>query len=895
MKSFVAISIALFFSISTRIQAQHVLMHLVPANTATHTSKQNGNWFDENTWLEGTIPGDAAIVHIPHGDTVTYQGQSSAHIFAIRVDGNFICKQSNQLDTSKLIVDSFVGTMMSKIQFHANEVTDGSINIVFKAFDIEAHKNGTSGFSQVWNAAAISKFSDQTTHYQVKYNIGPDDRFKTYEKALLGDTSVDTLSKILVDDLMGILGRSAWDTTQLSLGLVTMGQLEIIGQPKSVMAKLSQDALKGTSSISMETVPSGWEVGDTILITLGGNKNAAANANELLEIASIAGNTITTTQNLKKNHKGRIEDDLHCFVGNLNRNIVLQSASQDSTHRAHLMAMHNAMNVQIKNTSFVDMGRTDKSKLLDDRIWNSWVEPVVGNSYVSALGQECSQLVAPPANYISNHRGRYSIHLHQLGAVNGSNMAEVTGNVVWGNPGWGITHHSSHANVSDNVIFDVTGSALVSEAGDETGFWDNNLIVDVNKGHTFDAYESSLLYDDYLFSGQGLGMKGRGVICRGNVIADANMGVSIVNFNAAINSTARMDSEALASVRPDFQIDQFPLSKNNYSIEGDGILPLEVALILENTTIIQTNLGFSSIERDMGVNHESRSIFNKMNIWGAVTGVRITYQNDYSFRDLFISGKNDNAIGVYIWKHAHNHSFERIKLVDLLEGITASKLVENNDFTKAKTRNNGFTPWLFIDLDTTRVTNLYGIHLDNSNSVTEYLDHPDNAIHIAASQLSMTRPITFTLNDNADLEMDLATGDLDFTIDGVVTDRIGAYEYGVDQASSMDNLRNEYKERKYEFASQLMLEDYIVENGIYLDPTDNELYIKVNELVPDRITYEYKSFPIRVKIYNAPNSGVYANPQSEDAINFEPQNQLISRFATATQSSESTFFCHNQY
>jgi len=571
--------------LSVSINAQHTLMGLIPTEAATHTAQQSGDWFDTNTWAEGTIPGDASIVYIPAGFTVSYEGQSDAHLFAVRVDGTFSCSQNTASDTTKLSFDTFIGTMSSLIQFHAEDASDGKILIAIKPFDIEAHKLGTSGYSQIWNNAANNHFSDSTTHYQVTWEVTGDDRYKTYALAQAGDTErIKVDSVVLNDDGAGVLGRTAWDSTQLSLGLVTMGQLEIIGQEKSVMAKLSTDALKNTNGLSFETSPTGWEVGDTT---------------ELAEIASISGRTITTNGNIKKNHEGRLEDDLHCYVGNLNRNIIFKSVKTDSTHRAHLMAMHNATNVQIKNAAFIDMGRTDKNKLLDDRIWDHWVEPLVGNNYVSALGQECSQLIAPPANQISNHRGRYSIHLHQLGASNGSNMAQVTGNVIWGNPGWGITHHSSHANVSDNVIYEVTGSALVSEAGDETGFWDNNLIVDVSKGHTNDVYESSLLYDDYLFSGEGLGMKGRGVVCRGNVIVDANMGISVTNFNAAINSTARMDAAALATTRPGFEFDQFPLSQNDYAIEGDGILPLEVALIMENNTVIHFGIYLSLVAMTM--------------------------------------------------------------------------------------------------------------------------------------------------------------------------------------------------------------------------------------------------------------------------------------------------------
>ena len=77
--------ISLLFNFSS-LSAQHTLNNLVPANTARHTAQQSGDWFDLNTWAEGTIPGDAAIVYIPTGLQVTYEGQSAAHIFVISVE-----------------------------------------------------------------------------------------------------------------------------------------------------------------------------------------------------------------------------------------------------------------------------------------------------------------------------------------------------------------------------------------------------------------------------------------------------------------------------------------------------------------------------------------------------------------------------------------------------------------------------------------------------------------------------------------------------------------------------------------------------------------------------------------------------------------------------------------
>ena len=154
------------------------LMHLVPTNTATHTAVQSGSWFSPTTWNTGTIPGDAAIVSIPTGITVSYEGQSNAHIFAIRVDGTFECLQSDSSQTTTLFFDTFIGTHGSLIRFDASGVNDGAIDITMSPFDIEAHKAGNSGFSQVWNVNALAHFSDGDTVYHVTYSVGPDNRFQ---------------------------------------------------------------------------------------------------------------------------------------------------------------------------------------------------------------------------------------------------------------------------------------------------------------------------------------------------------------------------------------------------------------------------------------------------------------------------------------------------------------------------------------------------------------------------------------------------------------------------------------------------------------------------------------------------------------------------------------------
>ena len=401
-------------------------------------------------------------------------------------------------------------------------------------------------------------------------------------------------------------------------------------------------------------------------------------------------------------------------------------------------------------------------------------------------------------------------------------------------------------------------------------------------------YDAALFHDDYLFSGQGLAMKGRGVICRENVIANANQGVGIINMNPSITNHDRVDAEALATFRTGFLIDQFPLSQNGYSIEGDGVMPVEVALIMENTTVIDCYQGLRSIERDMGVNHESRSVFDGFIAWGISQGLSIVYQADYSFKDVFISGRNNtSSVGAFLWKHSHNHVFENIKMVDLAYGVMVSKLVESGNGL-LKTRNNGVTPWYFIDLTTENVGEFYQILKEDPSTATVYTEHSDNPIHLASSEL-VSRPVTFTILDSTELVVDYTTNDFRFEIDGIITDDLGSYDMGIKQAEAQGTLRLDYPQRIYEFASQAKFEEYLSNHSVYKDVSDNnQLYFIIHELLPNRRDYQYTSFPIRIKIMNAPNTGVFANPQVENATALLPKNQLISRNATITQSSTAT-------
>lgn len=881
MKRFIHIVSLLLFTLFAQAS-------IIPTNTATHTAVKSGDWFDPTTWDAGTVPGEGAIVNIPVAFSIDYQGCSADHIFAINLEGELTISQPNTGQTTCLTFDTFWASMSSYLKIHAQNATDGEIDINIAPFDIETYKSGPNN----WNANALAHFSDGAPVYEVTYNFPSDRRYETYAEAMAAGSEVTEATRTLYDDGIGVTGRYNWDPDQHSIGMVTMGQLEIIGQEKLVKAKLAADALNGESSIVLEEVPTGWKVGDLVVVGRVGTTGRNAKQEDERIIQSISGTTVTFTSNLSYKHQGNSTYNLHTYAGNLDRNITFKSSDISNIHRrGHFMHMHNNTNMQVKNAAFIDMGRTDKTRLTDDFKFDTWVESKVAQTMYSPLGQEICQMRRNADQDITNIRGRYSIHMHKTGAKLGDNMVQVTGNVVWGNPGWGITQHDSYANVSNNFVYEIIGSGIVSESGSELGFWDNNLVIEVqNANGAVDPYDAALWFDDLIFQGQGLGMKGRAVICRDNVIIGAQNGVGIVNLNPSISNHDRVDPLALREFRKgysaDYDIDLYPLNHNGYSAEGDGVVPMEIELIMENTTVIEVDRGFRSLERDQGLSHESRSIFDGFIIWGAREGIDIVYQADYSYKDVTIVGKGKGGVttGIQLWKHAFNHSFENVKMADLQNAISCSDFTNSTDINAGRVRNNSATPWLFVDLQLDNVENMYEF---TNGGAAQYVDHSDNAIHLSSSELE-SRATTFTIVDSSSLSVDVASENFRFEVDGYITDDFGTYDYGVKQCATFSGTqvsRVDYEARIYEFASKAKFEEYLTNNGVYRDAA-GQLYFIVTEFVPNRRTFKYTGIPIRVNIMNAPSSGIYATAIAEPGI--EDEYRLVSHLSQTQVNQSST-------
>ncbi len=523
---------------------------------ATHVAVNNGDWFNPSTWADGEVPGDGAMVHIPAGVSVAYEGASDAALFMVRVDGKLDMYADNGTAT-KMVVDTLLTSAGSALNVEANNGNSGTVDVVFA--------EGT-----------------------------PPPEFASHYK----DTS----------DGDGVLGRSSWDPDQLSLGLVAEGDVNIQGQAVDGNMRLAEGPAAGAAQLVFDLTEGedpGWAAGQKIVVGgsdyLGhdetGDFQTQDEVRSITNVEVVNGQMIVTIDAaLAFDHIGpndhKTGAEITGFVGNLSRNVTFSSAVADQngdgaadrgtshgdqlgaddhavTERGHIMFMHND-DVAVVNSAFFGLGRTDKSKPVDDFVTG-------GASGTNRLHVDVGELGAydphtdtaleTAAHLVTNERGRYPLHIHQAG-VGGHDhhgdhdhdehehdhdhesggashgvigpcpetgcsicmcgdqdgdgiedckdddyfdVAYLAGNVVWGSPGWGYVHHSSHAKLEGNLAFDIGGASFVAESGNETGQWQDNLAIGTSGFNITKIEDSDQFNDDDGGEGVGFYLRSRGL------------------------------------------------------------------------------------------------------------------------------------------------------------------------------------------------------------------------------------------------------------------------------------------------------------------------------------------------------------------------------------------------
>ena len=616
------------------------LEKLIDTAKPTHEAIKSGAWSDPRTWANGRIPDKGASVLIGHGMTVTYDQVSDERLKTIAVRGNlkFATNQDTQL---------YVETILNG--------KDGKLDIGSQQQAITAGKSAKIIFTS--------------------------------------DRAID----------------AAWDPTQLSKGLVSGGTVNIYGAKKTEKAVLKGNAIAGSNVLTFKGRLTGWKVGDKI--ALGGtgrtyNGKDADNSrmqDEVLTITEIKGNKVRfTNDNIKSGDNTVLRYDhkvsalaaageLDLYGINLTRNVSFETENGKSvpiSRRAHIMMMHTP-NVSVSNAGFYDLGRSDKSKLVDD----------IGKNVDGSKGNG------------TNIRGRYALHLHQAGIGNGT--AILRGNVVSGSPGWGIVQHESSAGLEDNVVFDVVGAGIVAESGNETGWWTDNLVMKstgVNRRTAENQIKSRERRFDLGFRGDGFWVQGAGLIRSKDNKAISSNHTGMTLFGSALNVvdnhrpiTTIQKKDLPAKLRKLLAKDQTEIDVRHLPMaDVKGFESYNAALGLQvwgHKTNFDGELAFAGngSKDEIGTAHEGRSLIKDIKLWhNQYAGIQVQYSSNIDVKDGLVLGRDDgratsNGAGILSNHATYSSTYDNLTVKGFEEGARLERLNTDKDFIGIELKNSKFS------------------------------------------------------------------------------------------------------------------------------------------------------------------------------------------------------------
>jgi len=542
------------------------------------TAVSSGDWFAASTWAGGRVPNVAdAFVTIPEGIAVTYGGVSNVPLAMVRVEGTL----SFATDVNTRMTVDTLGVSAT-----------GRLEIGTVADPIAANVRAQIVIED-------SRFLDR------------------------------------VDRVGGDIDN---DPTQLSLGIVSEGSVSIHGADKTDSLKVAIDPMAGSNTLSLASAPSGWQVGDKILIVGTHFSGVPRNVDptrvdetyqtqdETFTITAINGNRITLSGNLQFDHDSP-SAELKASVANMTRNVEVRSADPDVlATRGHTLFRNND-NVDIQNALFTDLGRTDKSRDLDDYQLDG---PATTEDYRLKAGGLENYVETNPAD-ITNMRGRYALNIRDTGTTLGEDRTVILdGNVVDGSPGWGIVQSNSIAVLDNNVTYGVYGSGFVAESGNENGAWRYNLAVKTAGRHETNNTDVAMEKDqarnqDFGITGTGFWFQGRYLAAIDNVSATSG-GAGFFYFHRGVDNI-------------DPTVDALPQPEIGQANPTIPVLQPPIDAFIGNESIADA-MGLNIVgEEEPRVFNDGRSIIQDFAAWEfGIHGATLQYGTHYTFKDIKFFG-----------------------------------------------------------------------------------------------------------------------------------------------------------------------------------------------------------------------------------------------------------------
>lgn len=477
------------------------------------------------------------------------------------------------------------------------------------------------------------------------------------------------------------------DPNMLGKGFVSASKTTVFGAEKTSRVRTAVAPMTGTTTIALASAPSGWQVGDRLVLTgtrwirfiPDANKiNQAAGAqDEELTITAINGASVSVSPALKFDHDGPTAEFMP-FLVNFSRNIRFSTENASAvTNQQRMHAMFMSPQTVIRSAEFRDMGRTDKS--------------------IRAASASKFSPILPT----SNIKGRYPLHLHQTGGHGSTLAADVRNVAVWKSPGWGITQHSGIALLYDNSVYDAFGSGIVAESGDEQGAWVSNIAIKSVGVAEIVKDTASVQAFDLARTGDGFWMQGRLLRLHKNVAAGMGGGNGFVFMNRASdisNPTPIMPDMMLQPVASRYT--DFPTFDPNLQQFTDN-------------EAFACKQGYHVTKTDPNQPHEARSVIDGFTAWEVELGIELTYVSSYTIKNATLIGARlrQSSLGVDFGENTYDAAVVDSRIEDFNYGVkfthfwtttfgpAAFYISSNNRF-----QNNSFANHLNADPDDTILT-----------------------------------------------------------------------------------------------------------------------------------------------------------------------------------------------
>lgn len=568
-----------------------------------------------------------------------------------------------------------------------------------------------------------------------------------------------------------------WDPMWLSRGLLSMGFTTMYGATVTPYETLSQPATAGSTDLFTSGAPTGWKVGDNLVL---GGTSASANQDEQFTIASINGNDVKLSSPLKYSHLAP-NSSLGIYLTDTTRNITFNSQNTATARRGHVMFM-DMPTANINYVEFDNLGRTDKSQPINDPVLDSNGQLVPGTG--------------------TNPRARYSVHFHLVGTDAANGISTVTGCSVVGSPGWGYDNHGSNVDFEDNTAYNVYGSAFVAERGDEIGTYNGNLAIRGTGDGTGLGNMNGRRGDlDFGHEGEGFWFQGTDTTVTNNIaIGQPEAGFVYYPLNgmqfdhqneidisvANLTPDARSHFSSTATSVPAWEVGVRQFSNNITYASGNGFEAVydhtANANVFQNSTAWNVNNGFAAPYSYNAVGGPHTNIFlQNITLLGnlnAPTGQGIygnTNTGDMELDNVTVEGFNTgwgvdshglNAVNGGTFENIIDFSFSRPALNGQTGGFDGNNFIPFDGTTQFITLSaaalNGKTHYQYY-LNGSGWVNEYDIQRDffasaitftggpNAGQQLYYPEQAANAVPFPSGTALSTIPATMLDKTNAQL------------------------------------------------------------------------------------------------------------------------------------------------